>query len=195
MLLGLLFRKNIKHLDDQALLALVRADDKRALGELFVRYSYLVMGQCLKYLNDRMLAEDEMMNIFDKLPEKISRSEIGNFRTWLYTVSRNECLMKLRKKGLKETDAETALLFKPDDAETELKLAELNDLKIQLLESAIDELNTDQKQCIRLFYLENKSYDEIVKLTSFDMNKVKSHIQNGKRNLKLMLEKQGEFND
>src|SRR6186713_416475 len=98
MFLALLFRKNIRHLDDQALLQLVRANDKQALGELFVRYSYLVMGLCLKYLKDKMEAEDELMCIFDKLPEKINRSEIANFRTWLYSVAKNECLMKLRKK-------------------------------------------------------------------------------------------------
>lgn len=195
MLLGLFFRKNIRQLDDQALLELVRARNEQAMGELFVRYSYLVMGQCLKYLKDKMLAEDEMMNIFDKLPEKISRSEISNFKSWLYSVSKNECLMKLRKKGIKEADAETALLYAPDEADETLKLAELNEAKMKLLETAMDDLNEEQKKCIRLFYLEHKSYDEIVKLTPYDLNKVKSHIQNGKRNLKLMLEKQREFKD
>ncbi|MBI3135652.1 MAG: sigma-70 family RNA polymerase sigma factor [Bacteroidetes bacterium] len=195
MLLGLFFRKNIGQLDDQALLELVRARNEQAMGELFVRYSYLVMGQCLKYLKDKMLAEDEMMNIFDKLPEKISRSEISNFKSWLYSVSKNECLMKLRKKGIKEADAETALLYAADEADETLKLAELNEAKMKLLETAMDDLNEEQKKCIRLFYLEHKSYDEIVKLTPYDLNKVKSHIQNGKRNLKLMLEKQREFKD
>jgi len=195
MFLALLFRKNIRHLDDQALLQLVRANDKEALGELFVRYSYLVMGLCLKYLKDKMKAEDELMSIFDKLPEKIKRGEIANFRTWLYSVAKNECLMKLRKKELKEADAETALLYKNDESEEALKLAELTESKIQLLEKAIHELNEDQQKCIRLFYLDHKSYDEIVQLTSYDLNKVKSHIQNGKRNLKLMLENQREFRD
>jgi len=193
MLLGFLFRKNIRQLDDQALLAMVRSDDQRAMGELFVRYSYLVMGQCLKYLQNRMSAEDEMMNIFNALPEKIKRSDIANFRTWLYTVSRNECLMKLRKKGVKETDAETALLFKNDESENELKLAQLNESKISLLEKAIEELNDEQAKCIRLFYIDNKSYDEISVLTKYDSGKVKSYIQNGKRNLKLILEKHSEF--
>jgi RNA polymerase sigma-70 factor (ECF subfamily) len=195
MFLALLFRKNIKQLDDNALLELVRLNDNRAMGVLFERYSVLVLGLCLKYLKNKMEAEDEMMNIFDKLGDKIVRNEILNFKTWLYSVARNECLMKLRKKELKETDAEKALLIKEDEAEEGLKLAHLTESKLRLLEIAINELNEEQKICIDLFYLKDKSYDEISEVTKFDLKKVKSYIQNGKRNLKLILENQREFKD
>ena len=174
MFLALLFRKNIKQLDDNALLELVRLNDNRAMGVLFERYSVLVLGLCLKYLKNKMEAEDEMMNIFDKLGDKIIRNEILNFKTWLYSVARNECLMKLRKKGIKETDAERALLVQEDEAEEGLKLAHLTESKLKSLEAAINELNEEQKICIDLFYLKDKSYDEIAEATKFDLKKVKS---------------------
>jgi RNA polymerase sigma factor (sigma-70 family) len=193
MLFGLFFRKKISELEDASLLELVRESDQRAMGELFNRYSWLVMGQCLKYLKNRMEAEDVMMTLFGKLPEKIGKSEIGNFRTWLYSVSKNECLMLLRKKNIKASDAETALLFKEDESETQFRITQLKEEKLKLLEDAIEELNAEQKKCIELFYLQDRSYDEIVSITKFELNKVKSYIQNGKRNLKLILENKREF--
>lgn len=195
MLLGIIFRKNISRLDDQELLGMVRAGNKQAMGELFVRYSWLVMGQCLKYLKNRMQAEDETMTIFEKLPEKIERSEISNFRSWLFSVSKNECLMKLRKAGIKETDAENALLFTEDQSANDMRLATLNEEKLKMLEECIGKLSGEQKQCVELFYLSDKSYEEISNETGFELKHVKSYIQNGKRNLKIMLEKNDAFRD
>jgi len=193
MLLGLFVRKDIKKSDDQVLLTLVKKNDKRAFGELFERYSFLVMGLCLKYLKDRMAAEDMMMKIFENLPEKIERSEISNFKSWLYSVSKNECLMQLRKKTGHHADAEKALLYEADESEETLKLANLNEEKLVKLERAIEELKDEHKKCLIHFYLERKSYEEVALMTGFDLNQVKSFIQNGKRNLKLILEKESEF--
>ncbi|MBL7899840.1 MAG: sigma-70 family RNA polymerase sigma factor [Crocinitomicaceae bacterium] len=194
MLFGLFFRKKISDLEDASLLELVRQNNHDAMGELFIRYSWLVMGQCLKYLKNRMEAEDMMMSLFDKLPEKIKKSEVVNFKTWLYSVSKNECLMQLRKKNIKETDADFALLFTEDESDTQLRITEIKERKLKLLEEAIEELNKEQKKCIELFYLKDHSYDEIVSITKYELSKVKSYIQNGKRNLKLILENKREFN-
>ena len=84
MLFGLFIRKDIKKLEDSNLLVLVKEKNKDAFGELFRRYSFLVMGLCLKYLKDRMAAEDMMMKVFEGLPEKIERNEITNFKSWLH---------------------------------------------------------------------------------------------------------------
>lgn len=193
MLFGLFIRKDIKNLADSDLLALVKEKNKDAFGEMFRRYSFLVMGLCLKYLKDRMAAEDMMMKVFESLPEKIDRSEINNFKSWLYSVSKNECLMFLRKKSTETKDIDHSLLFVADESESNLNLAHLNEEKFLKLESAIEELKDEHKQCLVHFYLEKKSYDEVSTITGFDLNQVKSFIQNGKRNLKLILEKHSEF--
>jgi len=193
MLFGLFIRKDIKKFDDSSLLDLVREKNKEAFGELFQRYSFLVMGLCLKYLKDRMAAEDMMMKVFESLPEKIERNEITNFKSWLYSVSKNECLMLLRKKTTATKDIDTSLLYVADESETTLNLAHLNEEKFLKLETAIEELKDEHKKCLIHFYLKKKSYDEVATITGFDLNQVKSFIQNGKRNLKLILEKHSEF--
>ena len=167
---------------------MVRNKDVNALGELFQRYSPLVMGLCLKYMKDIQSAEDIMMELFEKLPEKISKSEIQNFKSWLYSVSRNECLMLLRKKKIDTGDFEKAELFISNDDEADLREALTKENELKRLEFAISELKDEQRTCIELFYLKKRSYEQIKTETGFDIKKVKSYIQNGKRNLKLILE-------
>lgn len=188
MLFGLFSRKHKHDLDDTTLVNLVREDDRDALGELFQRYSPLVMGLCLKYMKDVQTAEDIMMELFEKLPQKISKAEIQNFKSWLYSVSRNECLMSLRKKKIDTGDFEKAELTAENQGEEDLQAVIEKEKDLTALEQALLGLKQEQKQCIELFYLKKKSYDEITSETGFDLKKVKSYIQNGKRNLKLILE-------
>lgn len=67
-----------------------------------------------------------------------------------------------------------------------------DELRFDALEIALKELKADQKTCVELFYLKHMSYGDIVDVTGYDLKKVKSYIQNGKRNLKLKLEEQLE---
>ena len=174
-------------LSDTELINLVKKKDNDALGEIFQRYSPLVMGLCLKYMKDVQTAEDIMMELFEKLPQKISKAEIQNFKSWLYSVSRNECLMSLRKKKVEIGDIEKAEIFIENADENELKAALEREENIIQLEKALLELKKEQKKCIELFYLKKQSYEQITIATGFELKKVKSHIQNGKRNLKLIL--------
>lgn len=188
MLFSALFRKNISSLSDLALLELVRKDSANASGELFKRYAALVMGLCLKYMNDSALAEDLMMSIFEKLPGKIHKHDIQNFKSWLFTVSRNECLMELRKHKNKRADLDQTLLLVADESDAMLQKVYAKEEQLNLLDEALTELKPDQRVALKLFYLENKSYEEVAGQMQESMNKVKSLIQNGKRNLKLKLE-------
>lgn len=190
MLFGLFSRKHIRTLDDSELVKLVKDNDKDALGEIFQRYSPLVMGLCLKYMKSVPVAEDIMMEMFEKLPQKIAKAEIGNFKNWLYTVSRNECLMDLRKKKLDTGDLENAEIFTANEDEERLQAAYKKEEELKALEVAISGLKDEQRVCIDLFYLKRKSYEEITRQTGFELKKVKSYIQNGKRNIKLTIEEQ-----
>ena len=106
-------------------------------------------------------------------------------------VARNHCLMRLRDKTgrmMKEiTDdlegPETALGF--DDRSAHLE----KDLKLEVMEEALNDLNEAQRRCVVLFYLDKKSYQAISDITGYSILNIKSHIQNGKRNLKLAIEK------
>ena len=199
MLLNLFARKHIAKMTDLELIVEIKSGkSKIAMGELYQRYSHLMFGLGLKYLKDKMEAEDLTMQLFEKLKDKIIRSESGenpikNVKNWLYTVTKNECLMKLRKTKHLTADFETALLYKADDADEKLAQINLTETKIEQLEKAILQLKDVQQICIELFYLKGKCYDEVVIETGFELKKVKSYIQNGKRNLKLILENEHVF--
>lgn len=193
MLFSALFRKNIRKLSDLELVELVKKSDENALAELFKRYAPLVMGLCLKYLKDSQVAEDLMMEIFEKLTEKLLKHEVRNFKSWLFSLSRNECLMVLRKSKLDTTSLENSLIYQEDTSDKAYTGKIETELKLEALDKAMDVLGEDQHKAIRLFYFDFKSYDEIAKLMETPINKVKSLIQNGKRNLKIKLENGNEF--
>lgn len=176
-------RTTYKTLDDEALVALYKKTGRMAVvGELYERYGHLVLGVCMKYLKNFNDAEDTTMYVFEQLPEKLERHEIHYFKSWLYSVARNECLMILRKKGIVQLSEMTDHPGEVIDDER-IVLEE----NLELLEQAINQLKTDQRTCITLFYMQEKGYKEISSLTGMDLSKVKSAIQNGKRNLKLFL--------
>jgi RNA polymerase sigma factor (sigma-70 family) len=193
MLFSALFRKNIRNLSDLELIELVKKSDENALAELFKRYAPLVMGLCLKYLKDYKVAEDLMMEIFEKLTEKLIKHEVKNFKSWLFSLSRNECLMVLRKSKLDTTRIDNSLIYQEDTSDRAYTGKIETELKLDALDQALLVLGEEQHKAIRLFYFDFKSYDEIAVLMGITINKVKSLIQNGKRNLKIKLESGNEF--
>jgi RNA polymerase sigma-70 factor (ECF subfamily) len=184
------FQRKISTLSDEEVLARYqKKGDKKWVGVLFERYAHLVFGVCMKYLKNTHHAEEATQILFEKLISKLRDQDVKNFRGWLHTVSKNECLMILRKNKPEELELKEQILSEP----VESGQAQLREVKLTKLESAINTLKPDQKECIKLFYLEEKSYKQIEESTAYTLKEVKSHIQNGKRNLKLTLEKEHEF--
>ena len=166
------------------------------VGILFKRYSHLVLGLALKYLKNEDEAKDAVMQIFEKLLADLLKFNIEYFKSWLYTFSKNHCLMIIRSqqsKLKKEMDLQiNADSFMETESTLHPNKAEEKEIQYTLLEKAIEELSEEQKKCIELFYLKQKSYQEIIDITGYSVNEVKSFIQNGKRNLKIKLEKNSE---
>ena len=176
--------------DNELIQRYKESGDLTILGVLFSRYMPLVYGVCLKYLKDREESRDAVMQIFEKLVTSLKEHDVVHFKSWLYVTSRNHCLMDLRarkRKSFEEIPAHLmemdAFMHLEDEPEMESNLSKL--------EHCIEQLISEQKHCIKLFYMQQKCYKEIVQLTGFDDNKVKSFIQNGKRNLKICMEKNG----
>lgn len=178
-----------KNLSDEELIREYRRSESLVIvGELYHRYTALVYGVCLKYLKDREESRDAVMQIFEKLVSSLKTHDIQQFRPWLYVTARNYCLMQLRSRKGKHFEEISPVLMEtgthghPEEGtEMELNLAKL--------EKCIEKLVHEQKECVRLFYLEQKCYKEITVCTGYDLNKVKSYIQNGKRNLKICMER------
>jgi RNA polymerase sigma-70 factor (ECF subfamily) len=181
----------IAALTDEALLVEYRKNhDQQTLAHLYLRYTDLVYGVCMKYLKDAEAAKDAVMNIYHELLTKLQMHEIENFKGWLYVVAKNHCLMQLRKEKKMVTVEFTSTVVQSEDfTHLDDVLEKENELK--KLEFCIENLPVEQKQGIRLFYLENKCYNEIAEQTGYEWNKVRSLIQNGRRNLKICMEKNG----
>jgi len=183
--------KNSRNSDEDLLTKFSSTGDLEVLGELYTRYMHLVYGVCLKYLKDRDESQDAVMQIFEKLITEIPKQKIENFRSWLHVVTKNYCLMQLRSQKTKDERLaewindpsvfmENSQVLHPIDVD-------MPDIEKGLAE-CIERLKDEQKECIRQFYYENRCYNEISLNLGIDEKKVKSHLQNAKRNLKLCLE-------
>lgn len=161
------------------------------VGILFERYTHLVFGVCMKYLKNREDAEDALMGIFEKLLTDLKTHRVHDFKNWLYRVSKNHCLMILRKENLKQRVLNEARInnrqeFMENAEEWHPVFGNDPDISI-LLHRAMEALKPEQRKCLEMMYYEKKTYKEIVVLTGYNLKQVKSHIQNGKRNLKNMM--------
>jgi RNA polymerase sigma-70 factor (ECF subfamily) len=160
------------------------------LGELYNRYSHLVFGLCLKYLKNEENAKDAVIAIFEKLIIELKNREVATFQHWLYAVSRNHCLETLRIHG---RDEKRRMVFHHESAQVMMEemeiisFAEMKEAGLNRLQDAIGRLGHDQRQCIELFYLKEKSYKEITESTGYTLKEVKTHLQNGRRNLRIHL--------
>lgn len=181
-----------EHISDQELLEKFYSDrDNQWLGIVLQRYTLLLLGVCMKYLKNEEEAKDAVQQIFLKAITELGKYKVGYLKSWLYTIARNHCLMKLRDKHIFIPVEEDTPLSSPETDRAELAHKEIT---LTLLETSLEELNPEQKTCVTLFYLQKKSYQEIVTLTGYSLLQVKSHIQNGKRNLKILVEKKMHTN-
>jgi len=192
----LAFLKNISSADrsdTELVLAYRQSGDLKVLGELYQRYMELVYGVCLKYLKEPELSQDAVMQIFEELVSKLKKHEVENFRGWLHQVAKNHCLMQLRTPKNLKTVALPPLLMQNEE-DVHLNGVMEKEENFQKLEKCIDSLSDEQRTMIKLFYLEGKCYNEIVEITGLEWNHVRSSIQNGRRNLKLCMEKKEMIN-
>lgn len=165
-----------------------KSGELTALGQLYQRYMDLVYGVCLKYFKEPEVAKDAVMQIFEELVIKLRKHEVDNFRGWLHQVAKNHCLMQLRTpRNLKTVEFKTELVQSEENVHLNGVLEKEENFK--KLEYCLGTLTSDQQTTIRLFYLEGKCYNEIVEITGLEWNQVRSFIQNGRRNLKICMDK------
>lgn len=175
--------------DDAELVALYqKSGDLDILGNLYNRYMHLVYGVCLSYFKDEEQSKDAVMQIFEELVTKLRIHQVQNFKSWLHVLTRNHCLMALRKQNrnpLVPMDEN----FVEKDGIVHLDIDDTKETRLTIMEKCMETLSEEQRKSVDLFYLQEKCYKEVAEITGYDMLKVKSYIQNGKRNLKICIEK------
>jgi RNA polymerase sigma-70 factor (ECF subfamily) len=186
------FLRNISSdLSDDDLLSRYRSHtDLEALGILYSRYMDLVYGVCLKYLKDPEKSKDAVLDIFEELVSKLRKHEVANFRHWLYPVAKNHCLMQLRSNKKEGNIVKIELSGVQSEESGHLNGVLEKEENFQKLQYCLDQLGTEQKTVIEMFYLKGICYNEIATKTGLDWKQVRSFIQNGRRNLKVCMDKQ-----
>ena len=184
--------KKKKSITDGELVSSYRnSHDKSYVGELFQRYTHLVFTVSMKYLKNEDDSKDAVMEIFEKIMVDLKRHEVQNFKGWLHSVTKNYCLMKLRKHQTERTRME-------DFQKSDIPVMEINDHEhldneenkqkmTETLHEGISSLRAEQRKCVELFYLQDRCYKDVAEMTGYSLKQVKSHIQNGKRNLMIYL--------
>ncbi len=179
---------NYNHTTDQDLLEqFYQSGDNELLGILLQRYTMLLLGVCMKYLKNEEAAKDSVQQVFLKAITELHKYKVKYFKSWIYMVAKNHCLMILRDKQGKiplELNERMSIAAEEKDKKEFLQ----HDLTLDVMNAALKELNGEQQQCVTLFYINKKSYQEIAEQTGYTLMQVKSHIQNGKRNLKIGIE-------
>ena len=179
--------ENLSYQSDSELLErFSQTRDNEHLGILLQRYTYLLLGVCMKYLKNEEEAKDAVQQVFLKVIHELPRYKVEYFKSWIYTIARNHCLMQLRNKG-KQTSPINEKIVAAEESLTSKEQLLLVDLQLNQLNRALEQLNEEQKLCVTLFYLKKQTYQQIAESSGFTLMQVKSFIQNGKRNLKLQL--------
>ena len=189
------FRKPKPTTDLEYVAAYRATGDLAVLGELYERHMELIYAVCYNYLRDEDEAKDAVMHLFEQLVTDLLRHDVQQFGAWLHSVARNYCLMQLRKS---QAHPKTTLVINGVDEVDDESLSRLlidegpdSDLEEDLsrMESCLQTLPTEQQTCLTLFYLDRKTYTEVSEITGFDLKQVKSYLQNGRRNLKICMQK------
>ncbi|MBC7867055.1 MAG: sigma-70 family RNA polymerase sigma factor [Gloeobacteraceae cyanobacterium ES-bin-316] len=179
--------RNHTELEDKELLQRYYLEHNNdLLGILLQRYTMLLLGVCMKYLKNEEDAKDSVQQVFLKVINDLPKYKVEFFKSWLYMVAKNHCLMKLRDKGKYTSEINENMLATADETEGKLKSIE-KDTYLNNMELAMEQLNEEQKLCVTSFYLQKQTYQQIAERTGYTVMQVKSHIQNGKRNLKIFM--------
>ena len=186
------FLKNIPASDapDDELVEAYKSSGKlEVLTELYQRYIDLVYGVCLKYLKDEENAKDAVLNIFEELVGKLKKYPVTHFKAWLFQLAKNHCLMSMRA-GKKFSKAQIDVSLMQNEDPVHLNGVMEKEEHLNQMHLCLQQLVAEQKTTVELFYLQNKCYNEIAAITGIEWSKVRSFIQNGRRNLKNCMDKQ-----
>ncbi|GAO43659.1 RNA polymerase sigma factor [Flavihumibacter petaseus] len=180
--------KRYAHITDQELLQRYYADrNKDWLGILLERYTLLLLGVCMKYLKQEDAARDAVQQIFLKAITELEKYKVDYIKSWLYMIARNHCLMQFRDKNRFPVEITEHIQLAAE--EENLNHAREKDQLLEWMHEGLQDLNQEQQQCVTLFYLEKNTYQQIAARTGYSLPQVKSFIQNGKRNLKQLIQR------
>ena len=178
--------KHSQKSDEDLLSAYKATGDVEVMGVLYDRYAQLLFGFCMKYLKDEEGSKDVVSQLFAKLFDDLKRFEVQHFKAWVTRVAYNACMSRLESERRNVYVREEF-----PEVEESAGASEGVPDETEVLE-AMKSLKEEQRVCLELFYLNELSYAQVSERTGYQLNQVKSFIQNGKRNLELYFRKKHE---
>ncbi|MFM7672529.1 MAG: RNA polymerase sigma factor [Bacteroidota bacterium] len=176
-----------KMTDEELLDRYYTSGDSNGLGQLLQRYTIMLLGVSMKYLKDGEAARDNVQQVFLKVITELGKYRVTYFKSWIYQIAKNHCLMQLRDQKKRGNPLAADELPIEGDASVDLGHWQQKEQQFDELSNALQSLSEEQRRCVTLFYLEKMSYRQIAEQTGQAIATVKSHIQNGKRNLRISL--------
>ncbi len=170
--------------DEEVIITYKTTGKKSVLAPLFKKYNEKLFGLAYYYLHERESAMDTVMDTFEVVLKTIDNKDITYYKGWLMSICRNLCLKKIRDEKKFDELKEISDNSMESDVDRVYK-----DETIEKILEYVPQLKEGQRICIHEFYLLGKSYDEISASQGMTFKEVKSNVQNGKRNLRIMFEK------
>ena len=150
----------------------------QAFEQLLAAYRTKVYRLAFSFVRNPADAEDLAQEAFVRLWRALpSYDGRASFSTWLYVIARNACLSELRRRGVRPVSAiedagEPAVPSSGPSAEARLDC-----------EALVETLPEPQRQVVRLFYLEERSYEQVAAMLDMPINTVRSHLHRARKRL------------
>jgi len=152
----------------------------RAFERLLAAYRGRVYRLALSYVRTPADAEDLAQEAFVRLWRALPLYDgRASFSTWLYVIARNACLSELRRRGARPT---ASLDDDPADPAAPMSAASPVDLRMEC-ETLVEMLDEPQRRIVRLFYLEERSYEQVAATLDMPINTVRSHLHRARKRL------------
>jgi RNA polymerase sigma-70 factor (ECF subfamily) len=171
--------------EEELLRSFTEDGDKAGFAELFNRNSRKIYQACFAFFRDSALAEDATQETFLRAYQNNDRFHGGDYVAWLHRIARNACIDQWRRKrpevAIDDTDESAPVQLSVASPDANMQIA------IQHLHRELNKLPADQKRCLEL-KIEGYSYEETAARTGLTMDAVRSHLQNGRRTLRLRMQ-------
>jgi RNA polymerase sigma-70 factor (ECF subfamily) len=178
---GITYRVPDESTPDAEVCRLLAAGERdQAFERLLTAYRGRVYRLALGYVRSPADAEDLAQEAFVRLWRALPLYDgRASFSTWLYVIARNACLSELRRRGARPT---TSLEDDAADPAAPAGMASPVDLRLDC-ETFLEMLEEPQRRIVRLFYLQERSYEQVAEMLDMPINTVRSHLHRARKRL------------
>jgi len=164
---------------DDELIKKIASGDQKAFEKLFNSYGGKVLGYCMKYVKKEQAEEISQEVWMRVIRSAASYDPQGKCLNWLFTIARNLCFNALSKEQKTQDDFSNIA-----DPKESVEETEINKEVMDQVFAKVDTLPLNQKTAVMMFYIEDKSIEEISNFLKMTINGVKTLLFRARNTLK-----------